>query len=1167
VGLVIALVLGLGAAFGQSVVRVGFYENPPKLYTDDSARIVGFFPEIIEEIAAQEGWTVEYVPGTWAECLARLEAGEIDLMPDVAYSGSRAAIYGFSEEPLFVNWGVIYQHPSAEIESIPDLIGKRIAVMEGSIHTVGEQGVVAMLAAFDIDSTFVEYPDYTAVFEALEAGEADAGAVNRLFGLLSEDAYDIEPTTIVFNPRELRFAYPIDSEFGAQLAARIDHNIRAMKAAPDSVYYRSLATHLLREARGDVLKTPGWLPWALGGAGGIIVLSALAILFLRRRQRRLRTKLAASEIQFEAMFEKAAVGIVVLKAGEGRFLGANPRFCEMMGYEEAELLQLDASRVLHPEDPGRDAPAVQDVVEGRSDRLVSEERLVRKDGSIIWGRITRSMVKGPDGEPAYGIGVIEDITERVRSEEALRESEKRFRSVIEQSIDGLVLTDSDGRILEWNRGQELITGIPAQDAVGQLSWDVQFRLLPPGETPASDLLSRLRTGTLGLLAGEESPRELRLGEVEIERPDGTRRMIEVGSFPIDLGGSRILGNVVRDISEQKAAEQELERHRAHLEELVAERTEDLNLAIEAANSTMFRYDLVTGAVERDERWFEITGIARAQFDGTHAAWQRLVHPDDLAKAQESIDAAVASDRPMMHHEYRILRPDGQTRYIETHARIQRDETGRATSLVGMNVDVTQRREMELAIENERHRLDMAIDYADAAMFEHDLQANRLQVGERWFEMFDIPEQGFDGRIETWRERVHPEDLPSLVQAFRDTYSQPEASSMRAEFRIVRRNSEIRHIESRSTIIRDAAGTPITTIGLNIDITDRRKAEEALRENEAFMLTMIEHLPIDLFAVDRDLRYMMQSPASRAAIGDMVGKRVDETDFPEQVKEQWIEEHRQVLGGKSLRAENDIVTSDGEVRTYLSNVAPVYVGDEIIASLGTSMDITERKRMEAEILRARDQLEVRVEERTKELRASEQRLLELFEGTIVAFARTVEARDPYTAGHQQRVADLATLIAKRIGLPEDRIEGTRVAGLLHDIGKIAVPAEILAKPTKLTPLEWGMIQEHSRSAVEILGSIPFPWPIAEIIIQHHERLDGSGYPDGLKGEDILLEARILAVADTVEAMAAHRPYRAALGVDVAVEEIRTRSGKTYDPKVVDACIALLEAGDFSFVDGG
>ena len=185
------------------------------------------------------------------------------------------------------------------------------------------------------------------------------------------------------------------------------------------------------------------------------------------------------------------------------------------------------------------------------------------------------------------------------------------------------------------------------------------------------------------------------------------------------------------------------------------------------------------------------------------------------------------------------------------------------------------------------------------------------------------------------------------------------------------------------------------------------------------------------------------------------------------------------------------------------------------------------------------------------------------GIIQAMALTVETRDPYTSGHQRRVADLARSIAHEMGLPEDQVDGLRMAGIVHDLGKIAVPAEILSKPTKLTDLEFALIKVHPQISYDILKDIDFPWPVAEIVLQHHERMDGSGYPQGLKGENILLEARILMVADVVEAIASHRPYRPALGIDAALEEIEKNKGILYDPEVVEVCLRLFKEKGYSF----
>jgi putative nucleotidyltransferase with HDIG domain len=182
-------------------------------------------------------------------------------------------------------------------------------------------------------------------------------------------------------------------------------------------------------------------------------------------------------------------------------------------------------------------------------------------------------------------------------------------------------------------------------------------------------------------------------------------------------------------------------------------------------------------------------------------------------------------------------------------------------------------------------------------------------------------------------------------------------------------------------------------------------------------------------------------------------------------------------------------------------------------------------------------------------------------TVGVATHLLELSDPYTAGHQQRVSDIATAIAAKMGFDADRIEGLRIAALLHDIGKISAPAEILAKPRRLSEAEMSLVRGHSQAGYDVLARVDFPWPVAEVVLQHHERMDGSGYPRGLRGDAILPEARIIAVCDTVEAMASHRPYRAALGIGRALEEIERGSGTAFDADVADACLRLFRQQGF------
>lgn len=220
------------------------------------------------------------------------------------------------------------------------------------------------------------------------------------------------------------------------------------------------------------------------------------------------------------------------------------------------------------------------------------------------------------------------------------------------------------------------------------------------------------------------------------------------------------------------------------------------------------------------------------------------------------------------------------------------------------------------------------------------------------------------------------------------------------------------------------------------------------------------------------------------------------------------------------------------------------------------ELLARVRVHLEVDRLRNHLEDAVQERTHKLQESQAQQRKTLVDFVAMLGSTVELRDPYTAGHQRRVADLASAIARELQWPSEQIEGLYLASVVHDFGKIRVPTEILCKPGKLKELEFRLVQEHSKTGYDILQSIVFPWPIAQTVYQHHERLNGSGYPQGLHGPDILPEAKVLAVADVVEAMMSHRPYRPSLGPEIALQEIEAHRGVLYEPAVVDTCIRLF-----------
>jgi PAS domain S-box-containing protein len=490
----------------------------------------------------------------------------------------------------------------------------------------------------------------------------------------------------------------------------------------------------------------------------------------------------------------------------------------------------------------------------------------------------------------------------------------------------------------------------------------------------------------------------------------------------------------------------------------------------------------------------------------------------------------------------------------------------------------------------------------------------------------------------------------------------EDITSRYEVNIIREDGEKRLVEINSTVIKDSGGKG-ETVGQVIDVTERKLAEEALRESEERYRTLVENIRLGISLIDTDHNIITTNAAEskkfKKSVNELIGKKCFRefeqrdavcphcpgvkamvTGQPTEVEVEVVrdDQHRflvrlqafpifgqdgtvtgfievaenitkrkqaeEQLRGQALIFENihdgiittnlkgniinwnpaaermfgyykyevfrktigvlatkiikgslrsgrwtgemDFIRKDGTDGVCEITVIPLRDEDgNITAVFGVCRDITERKQAEEKLQRSYDQLR------------------ETLIATVNTLASTIETRDPHTAGHQRRVTLLSCAIAEEMGLAEDQFDGLRMAGLIHDLGKINIPAEILSKPGRINEIEFSIIRYHPQIGHDILKTIELPWPVAQIVLQHHERMDGSGYPQGLKGDEIMLEARILMVADVVEAMASHRPYRPSLGIKLALEEISKHRGILYDQEVVDVCVKLFTKKKFGF----
>jgi len=333
-----------------------------------------------------------------------------------------------------------------------------------------------------------------------------------------------------------------------------------------------------------------------------------------------------------------------------------------------------------------------------------------------------------------------------------------------------------------------------------------------------------------------------------------------------------------------------------------------------------------------------------------------------------------------------------------------------------------------------------------------------------------------------------------------------------------------------------------------DITERTWAQQELKKSEENYRELIENLGEGVGITDPEESFIFTNPAFDlifgVKVGELAGRRLAEFVTPETMAAVRQQTDRRRRGGKDSY-EIDIRTPAGGMRRILVSAAPKFMNGQFIGTLAIILDITDRRQA------------------IDELTQSYQKLNRAMDQTINALAATLGKRDPYTSSHQQRVTKLVLALANQLKLTSDQIAGIRVASILHDIGKIYVPSEILSKPTSLTDAEFNIIKTHSQAGFDILQGVEFPWPIAQIVLQHHEKLDGSGYPNGLTDEKILYEAKIITVADVVEALSSDRPYRPAFGIDFALKEIAANKGKFYEPTVVDACLELFQKKTFIF----
>jgi PAS domain S-box-containing protein/putative nucleotidyltransferase with HDIG domain len=481
--------------------------------------------------------------------------------------------------------------------------------------------------------------------------------------------------------------------------------------------------------------------------------------------------------------------------------------------------------------------------------------------------------------------------------------------------------------------------------------------------------------------------------------------------------------------------------------------------------------------------------------------------------------------------------------------LESEVTGRTDelrqALENLQQDIAERKLAEEALRVSEEKYRTVVENAkEAIIITQDM--NVVFVNRAGVDMIRYSEKILTPKPFT--DFIHPDDCNMVVDHHIRRLKGEEIQSVYS-FRILSQDGTVKWVELNAAVIKWKERPAI--LSFLKDITKRKQAEEFLKESENKYRLLADNVNDVIFVLDMNLNYTYVSPSIKILWGYEPTEVLKQQAFKTLTPSSWelavrtlsevIEleksEHRDINISRTLQLET--IRKDGtivwvEVKfSFLRNE-----NHQAVGILGVTRDITERKQAD------------------EELRQTLESLRKAVGTTIQVMVSAVEMKDPYTAGHQLRSANLACAIATEMGLPREKIDGIRMAGSIHDIGKLSIPSEILSKPTKLTNLEFLMIKEHAQIGYEMLKNVESPWPLAQIVYQHHERMDGSGYPRNLKGDEILLEARIMAVADVMEAMASHRPYRPSLGIEVALEEIEKNKVILYDEAVADACLKLF-----------
>lgn len=899
----------------------------------------------------------------------------------------------------------------------------------------------------------------------------------------------------------------------------------------------------------------------------VILLGGLLLLSWRRQQQ------ARIEHHYREMMEREALSrhyetvlqyandIFLLVDSDGRIVNANTRASELTSFNHEELLGMHVSQLYSPR--AREGMGQQWQLDERG--KVFETEFMRKDASTFPVEVSARMIEVERKQ--FWQGIVRDITERRQNEQALLD-EKQFSDTLTQSLpDIFFVLDGEGNLIRWNDNlMELSGRSPKQMAAANA---LDFVVDEDQPLAAQNIREAFETGSAST-------------ELSLALKDGIRHYTLTGTRIETTRGGRLIGIGI-DITERDQAEHIIRESEARYHSLFESMLNGFaycRMLYEDGHPSDFIYLEVNEAFEKQTGLKGVVGKRVSEvIPGLREASPELIERYGRVASGGSPDQfEIYVETLQMWFSISVYSPQ-------------------AEHFVAIFDVITERKQVEEAIRGSRDLLRSVVENIPVRVFWKDRELRYLGCNTLFARDAGMqnPKQmyGKDDSQMGWKDQAE------LYRA--DDKAVMESGEAKLGFEEPQTTPDGKTIWLRTSKVplRDANGEVSGLLGIYEDITTEKKAQESLYhlnralkslsmvnrtlvhskseselwqgvcravvEESGYLLAWIGYAQND----DAKSVKVMASHAIKPGYAEDI--HVSWGDVPEgcgptgmAVRTGQTQYIQDIAHDPAMAPWQEKALAYGYKASIalplIDNGKPfgaltIYAAEEgafnaeeldLLAELAADLSYgIHMQRTGAE----RDQIRA---EQEQTLEKMQEGLVE----TVEAIAATVEMRDPYTAGHQRQVADLAVAIASKMGLDEQRTQGIFLAGIVHDLGKISIPAEILSYPGRLSEMQLMLVRSHAQVGFDILKDVHFPWPIAQMVLQHHERLDGSGYPQGLKGDEILLEAQIISVADVVEAMASHRPYRAGLGLEAGLAEIKDKRGTQFNAEVVDACISLF-----------